>query len=121
MGGKAGDRPVGGPFTTSGGYATQFLDPVPLDELPPDDDPEHRDILLPTEGESLLDTGDFVFLAEFMAFIRGSKIMNNGDLIITVGVPYEYKYEAMPLTDLRGLVFVLQAHRPKGRVENNGG
>lgn len=105
---ELGERPVGKRFTTPGGYGTQVgILGDPIDELPVDGDqfqPDHE--------PSLLESGEYRELAEFLAFIQSSRIDAKGQLVLTVGVPYEYKYEAMPLTDLRGLVFVLKAYQP---------
>lgn len=116
---ELGDRPVGKRFTTPGGYGTQVgILGEPLDELPVDGDQFNPDGKEP----SLLDGGEYRELAEFLAFIQSSRIDAKGQLVLTVGVPYEYKYEAMPLTDLRGLVFVLKAYQPvkKPGVAKNG-
>lgn len=74
---------------------------------------EAIDNLPPTEMEEWIKTGEYEEFAEFQAYVRGSKISPTGELMLTIGVPYEFKYEAMALTDLRGTVFILRAYRPR--------
>lgn len=49
---------------------------------------------------------------QFLAYVRSSRITVAGEVQITLAVPYEWKYNAMPLTDLRGVVFVVDVARP---------
>lgn len=67
---------------------------------------------LPLDEETALVTDQFVLFAEFLAYIRDSRITVGGELHLTIAIPYEHKYDAMPLTDMRGVTFIMQCHRP---------
>lgn len=55
-------------------------------------------------------------LAQFKAYVRGGKINQHGEFVFTVAVPYEDKYRAMPITDIRGTMFVMEVWSPEGIV-----
>lgn len=62
----------------------------------------------------------FRVLAVFRASIRQSRIQVSGDLSLTFSVPYEWKYEALPVTDIRGVQFLIQVLEPVMGGEDNG-
>lgn len=68
--------------------------------------------VLPQDEEQSLVTGEYTKFTEFLAYVRTSRIDTAGELHITIAIPYEHKYDAMPLTDMRGVMFIMQAHRP---------
>lgn len=70
---------------------------VVLDELP-DDAPESE--------------LQYELLTQFLAYVRSSRITVGGEVEITLGIPFEFKYDALPLTDLRGLNFSVTIHQP---------
>lgn len=74
---------------------------------------------LPLDEETSLITNQYVQFAEFLAYVRDSRISVGGELHITIAIPYEHKYDAMPLTDSRGIMFIMQCHRPmtQGEIE----
>lgn len=72
---------------------------------------------LPIDEETALITNEFIQFAEFLAFIKEARISVQGELHITLAVPYEHKYDAMPLTDMRGVMFIMQCHRPMTQRE----
>lgn len=72
---------------------------------------------LPLDPETSLVTNQYVQFAEFLAYVRDSRISVGGELHITIAVPYEHKYDAMPLTDARGVMFIMQCHRPMTQRE----
>jgi hypothetical protein len=77
-------------------YATPIINAEGLDTLPEEDNPEYE------------------LTAQFRGYIRQSRIsVGHGDMLITIGVPFEDKYLAMPVTDLRGVVFMIGVYRPK--------
>lgn len=63
-----------------------------------DFDPEAR-------GEQLL---------QFQAYVKSARINVHGEVHIQIAVPYEDKYAALPLTDIRGVMFVLGVFQPVG-------
>lgn len=84
------------------------LDGKPLDDLPPDaDDPfsEYTDV----EPD---DSSTYVKHAEFRASVKGSRVLANGHMLVTLQVPMEDKYLAMPMTDILGILLVISAYRP---------
>lgn len=82
-------------------------------------EPAINDDELPIDPETSLVTNQYVQFAEFLAYVRDSRISVGGELHITIAVPYEHKYDAMPLTDARGITFIMQCHRPmtQGEIE----
>lgn len=96
-------------------HATKVVDPFhteSVDELPP----EPEDLTIDT----VLGSGDYVPLASFFAYVKQSRIATGGELTITLGIPFEFKYEAMPLTDIRGVTLVVQVHQPVKPPSRNG-
>lgn len=72
----------------------------PVDELPGDDD----DVIEPqTEWQKK---------AEFRAAIGGAHFNNSGEFVLTLKVPPEDKYLAIPLTDVRNVLMVFSAYEP---------
>ena len=57
-----------------------------------------------------------VFDAYFKSFTTGNK---EGDLLLTLGVPLESKYEAFPITDLQGVMVTVTVVR-RARKGSNG-
>lgn len=80
-----------------------------VDTLPPE--PEDMTI------ESLLESGDYTILSQFLAYVKQSRIATSGEFTITLGVAPEFKYNAMPMTDIRGVQLVITVHRPMRREE----
>lgn len=72
---------------------------------------------LPLDAETSLVTNQYIQFAEFLAYVRDSRISVGGELHITLAIPYEHKYDAMPLTDARGVTFIMQCHRPMTQGE----
>lgn len=72
---------------------------------------------LPLDEETALVTNQHILFAEFLAYIRDSRITVGGEIHITIAVPYEHKYDALPLTDMRGVMFIMQCHRPMSERE----
>jgi len=64
---------------------------------------------------------EFEELTRFNAYVKTSRIDTRGELVITLGIPYEDKYEAMPITDLRGIQFLMIACQPKLPAHDDGG
>lgn len=75
---------------------------------------------LPSDDETLLASGEYDLVAEFDAYIKGSRITVAGELQLTVAIPYEWKYEAMPVTDIRGITFRMVVLGPKRPGSDNG-
>lgn len=75
---------------------------------------------LPDDEDTVLEDGEWEFLAMFDAYIGGSQIFQGGELQLRVRVPYEHKYKAMPLTDMRGITFKMFVYRPVPKGERNG-
>lgn len=75
---------------------------------------------LPADDETLLASGEYDLVAEFDAYVKSSRISIAGELLIGIAVPYEWKYEAMPVTDIRGYTFRMVVLGPR-RPENNNG
>lgn len=85
--------------------------------------PESHDELPPDET---FIADDYHHFARFLAYVRSSRITVAGEVQITLAVPYEYKYHAMPMTDLRGVVFLVDVAKPmkpgeRGEVEEDAG
>lgn len=55
------------------------------------------------------------FLTHFQADMPKSSIDKDGQLVITLVVPIEDKYKAMPLTDIRGRRFNVSVFAKEGR------
>lgn len=77
------------------------------DELPEDDVDAKSDII----------PDNYALAAVFSAGVRRSSINPAGDVTITLAIPYEYKYDAMPITDMRGVLFKVAVFRPMKRDE----
>lgn len=55
-----------------------------------------------------------VVLAKFSAYQKGARFSErDGEMILTLGVPLEDKYLALPLTDKPGIMFdITVTHKP---------
>lgn len=53
-------------------------------------------------------------LLQFQAYVKSARINVHGEVHIQIAVPYEDKYAAMPLTDIRGVMFVMGIYEPQG-------
>lgn len=82
------------------------LDGKPLDDLPPDVDDPFAEYTEPD------DSSTYVKHAEFRASVKGSRVLANGHMLVTLQVPMEDKYLALPLTDILGILLVFSAYRP---------
>lgn len=82
---------------------TFATDPQPLD-----------DNELPSNADA--DTPRTVWekVTEFRGSIVGSRINNSGEVTLTIAVPYEDKYIALPVTDTRGILMVFSVYKPQG-------
>lgn len=69
--------------------------------------------LFPTLPEPPTDLGEF--LTWFTADMPVAAFDANGNLVIKLLVHPEFKYNAMPLTDIRGRRFTVTIHTPRGR------
>lgn len=96
------DRTIGGWF--KGGFNPSNGNSETLDVLPADESPEIID-------------GAYIKYAQFKASIRGFAITVGGAVILRLEVPYEWKYESMPLSDVRGIEFMVTCHKPLTRQE----
>lgn len=82
------------------------------------DDAHEIHLAVPVLGESLDELPpelqkDYELQAQFKAYVRESRIaIGTGDMMITLGIPYEDKYNALPMTDLRGVTFLIGVYRP---------
>lgn len=55
-------------------------------------------------------------VVEFEAYFKGFSTGNKeGDLILTLGVPPEQKYEAFPFTDHQGVMVTVRVFRKRRR------
>lgn len=52
-------------------------------------------------------------LHTFRAYVRGCRVANTGELLLTLGVDPEHKWAALPLTDIRAMMFVVEIYDPK--------
>ena len=74
---------------------------APVDDLPGDND---DDVIEPqTEWQKK---------AEFRAAVGGAHFNNSGEFVLTLKVPPEDKYLAIPLTDVRNILMVFSAYEP---------
>jgi hypothetical protein len=53
-------------------------------------------------------------LLQFQAYVKSARINVHGEVHIQIAVPYEDKYAALPLTDIRGVMFVMGIYQPVG-------
>lgn len=58
-------------------------------------------------------------IARFQSYVKTSKINTGGEVEITLAVPLEDKYRALPVTDIRGLIMVVDVHAPPGMDEGD--
>lgn len=87
-------------------------------ESPPEAGPPH--IALPGAPEFIPDFPKGDLLHRFRAYVRGARVANNGELLITVGCDPQDKYAAMGLTDIRAMMFVVEVFDPKPLEEMYG-
>ena len=59
-------------------------------------------------------------LHRFRAYVRGARIANNGECLVTLGIDPEDKYAFMPLTDIRAMMFVVEIHDPQPLADSEG-
>lgn len=52
--------------------------------------------------------------ARFRGFVKQSRIVTAGEVNITIAVPFEGKYDALPITDLRAMLFTFEVYAPPG-------
>ena len=64
-----------------------------------------------------------VVLAEFSAYQKGARFSErDGEMILTLGVPLDDKYAALPLTDKPGVMFqIVVFHKPYVGYGEGGG
>jgi hypothetical protein len=93
-----------------GGEIERELHPaIPISGDPIDD--------LPPELEA-----DYELMAQFRGYIRQARVaIGHGDLMLTIGVPFEDKYKAMGVTDLRGTTFLIGVYKPIWRRGERAG
>lgn len=77
----------------------------PAEELPPDDDGEPKVI--------------WKKVSEFRGSIAGAHINNNGEVTLSVKVPIEDKYLALPVTDSRSVLLVFAVFAPEQEQAGN--
>lgn len=87
-------------------------------DTPPEAGPPH--VVLPGVPDycPAVPKGDL--LHRFRAYVRGTRIANNGEVILTLGVDPEHKWAALPLTDVRSMMFVVEIFDPQPLVELEG-
>jgi hypothetical protein len=56
-------------------------------------------------------------IASFRATIKRTQILPRGEMNITLAVPFDEKYRAMPITDYVGIQFEVNVNRPIGSPE----
>ena len=52
-------------------------------------------------------------VAEFRGAVAGGHVNNQGEVSITIKVPREDKYLAMPVTDIAGVLMVFSVYKPE--------
>lgn len=52
--------------------------------------------------------------ARFQAYVKQTRIVTAGEVSITLSVPYEQKYLAFPITDLRAMLWTVEVYAPPG-------
>lgn len=75
---------------------------------------------LPDDDETIFKRGEYEPLADFLAFVESARILSSGELKLSLGIPYEFKYDAMQLTDMRGVMFHVVVEAPKRPGRDNG-
>ena len=76
--------------------------------------------LLPEDESSVDDVQvEWVKKAEFRASVTGAHISKDGELTLSIKVPHEDKYLALPLTDVRSILMVFSAYEPT-QVDERG-
>lgn len=53
-------------------------------------------------------------LLQFQAYVKSARINVHGEIHLQIAVPYEDKYAALPLTDIRGVMFTIGVFEPVG-------
>ena len=74
----------------------------PLDSLPP----------LPGRPEVNEDIPKGKRQLTFRAHVSGAKYARDGSFVLTLGIPYEDKYRAIPITDMRATLVVVEVYSP---------
>jgi hypothetical protein len=54
----------------------------------------------------------YELFAQFLAYVKTSKITPGGEVELTFGIPLEDKYKALPVTDLQGVSFYVGVYEP---------
>lgn len=85
-------------------YATPIVNGEAVDEIPPEEDLSEPRIA-------------WVKKAEFRGSVSGANIDKEGVLSLTVKVPFEDKYLALPVTDIRSVMMVFAVFQP---VQDDG-
>lgn len=49
-------------------------------------------------------------LLQFNAYVKSGRVNVAGEIVLSIAIPYEHKYRALPLTDIRGVVFVMDVY-----------
>lgn len=49
-------------------------------------------------------------LLQFKAYVKSGRLNVAGEIVLQIAIPYEDKYRALPLTDIRGVMFVVDVH-----------
>lgn len=75
-------------------------EPIPTDRYIPPHRPE-----VPPVDEGGLKVGELV--GSFDGYFSAGNMKSNGDMSITIGVPYTDKYKAMPISDMRQTIFTI--------------
>lgn len=81
----------------------------------PEAGPPH--VELPGVPTYLPDVPHGDLLHRFRSYVRGCRVANNGELIVTLGVDPEHKWAALPLTDIRAMMFVVEIYDPLPLVD----
>lgn len=76
----------------------------PIDDLPNDD-------AYSNEPQVVWDK-----IAEFKGSINGAYVTKDGELSLQIRVPFEDKYLAMPVTDVRSVLMVFAVFKPQEQI-----
>lgn len=87
------------------GIPPEFNNPL---RLPP---PVPRNTIVPAQLQAF-DEGGGIQHAVFQAFVKEAYFPPRGGMTITLGIPEDQKYLAIPTTDLRGMQIRIEVWRP---------
>lgn len=79
----------------------------PVEELPDEDDINEPRV-------------EWIKKAEFRAAMAGAHIDKDGQLSMTVKIPVEDKYLALPITDVRSILMVFSVYEPVQATSADG-